>query len=55
MAPQSGWFIGGDSGERRTLEEVVAARPDLLDFLALEPGWTVTLEPAGARVKRRPT
>ena len=54
MRPQSGWFVGGEAGERMTLGEVVARRPELLDFLALEPGWSVTLEPGGARVKRRP-
>lgn len=53
LAPQSGWFMGGSDGERVPLHLVVAARPEMLDFLALEPGWSVRLETEGARVQRR--
>jgi hypothetical protein len=53
LAPQSGWFVGGSDGERVPLFEVVRERPEMLDFLALEPGWTVRLETEGARVRRR--
>jgi hypothetical protein len=53
LAPQSGWFIGGSDGERVPLHLVVRERPEVLDFLALEPGWTVRLESEGARVRRR--
>ena len=53
LAPQSGWFIGGSDGERVPLHLVVRERPEMLDFLALEPGWTVRLESEGARVRRR--
>jgi hypothetical protein len=54
LAPQSGWFVGGEHGERVPLHRVVAARPEVLEFLALEPGWTVSVRAEGARVKRRP-
>lgn len=53
LAPQSGWFIGGSDGARVPLHEIVRERPEMLDFLALEPGWTVRLESEGARVRRR--
>lgn len=53
LAPQSGWFLGGSDGERVPLHAVVRERPEILDFLALEPGWTVRLESEGARVRRR--
>ena len=52
LAPQSGWFIGGDRGERMPLHEVVEEQPDLLELLALEPGWRATLDRSGARVRR---
>lgn len=52
LAPQSGWFVGGDRGERLPLHEVVAERPDLLELLALEPGWRATLDRSGAHVRR---
>ena len=55
LAPQSGWFIGGSDGDRTPLHLVARERPEILDFLALEPGWTVTIESEGARVKRRGT
>lgn len=53
LAPQSGWFAGGSDGERVALHLLVRERPEMLDFLALEPGWTVVLESEGARVRRR--
>ena len=53
LAPQSGWFAGGSDGERVPLFELVRARPEMLEFLALEPGWRVVLESEGARVRRR--
>ena len=52
LAPQSGWFIGGDRGERRPLVEIVDERPDLLELLALEPGWRAALDRTGAHVRR---
>jgi hypothetical protein len=54
LAPQSGWFLGGERGERVPLHQIVAARPEVLEFLALEPGWSVSVRADGARVKRRP-
>lgn len=53
LAPQSGWFVGGSDGDRTPLHVLARERPEVLDFLALEPGWTVTIESEGARVKRR--
>lgn len=53
LAPQSGWFVGGSDGARTPLHVVARERPEIVDFLALEPGWTVTIESEGARVKRR--
>ena len=53
LAPQSGWFVGGSDGERVALHLIVRDRPEVLDFLALEPGWSVRVESEGARVKRR--
>lgn len=52
LAPQSGWFLGGERGTRRPLHQLVAERPEMLDFLALEPGWTVRVDRSGARVRR---
>jgi hypothetical protein len=53
LAPQSGWFVGGSDGDRVPLHAVVRERPELVDYLALEPGWTVRVESEGARVRRR--
>ena len=53
LAPQSGWFVGGSDGDRVALHDVVRERPEMLEFLALEPGWTIRLETEGARVQRR--
>ena len=53
LRPQSGWFIGGTHGERVTLEDVVTRRPEILPVLALEPGWTVTIDEDGVRVRLR--
>jgi hypothetical protein len=52
LAPQSGWYIGGDRGEREPLFDVIEEQPDLLELLALEPGWRATLDPSGTRVRR---
>jgi hypothetical protein len=60
LRPQSGWVIKTGEGPppspvlgRLPLTDVVAARPDVLEFLALEPGWRVTIGHDGARVRRR--